>query len=183
MPEITHDELERLQEACWHAAHLARVASAFAQSAIMEPPAPGVERDTARLAVKDTLDTLVRDADVAAARLEDLVDVAGAGQQDEPATEKGALSCYCVHMADNDLAPRWRAGEVAVIAAAVPVEIDDEVLVAFADGTRTLRLLTAEDHATVTLGTFDGSPPVVHDRSAIVAMHYVCGRLKRPPAG
>jgi hypothetical protein len=35
----------------------------------------------------------------------------------------------------------------------------------------------------VALGTFDGSPPAVHDRRAIMAMHYVCGRLKRPPAG
>ena len=180
MPEITHDELERLQEACWHAAHLARVASAFAQSAIMEPPSPGTDRDTARLAVKDTLDTLVRDADAAAARLEDLVDVAGAGLQDEPPEAKGALSCYCARMTDNELAPRWRAGEVAVIDAAAPVGVNDEVLVAFADGTRTLRLLTAEDGATVTLGTFDASPPVVHDRSAIGAMHYVCGRMKRP---
>ena len=74
-----------------------------------------------------------------------------------------------------------------MIDAAAPIkvddEVDDEVLVAFADGTRTLRLLTGEDGATVTLGAFDGSPPVVHDRGAIVAMHYVCGRMKRPPAG
>lgn len=104
MPEISHDELERMQEAYWHAAHLARVASAFAQAALMEPPSPGQERDTARLAVKDTLDTLVRDADVAAARLEDLVDVAGAGQQDEPEATKGALNRYCVRMTDSELA-------------------------------------------------------------------------------
>ncbi|OIQ84991.1 hypothetical protein GALL_331840 [mine drainage metagenome] len=72
---------------------------------------------------------------------------------------------------------------MALIDSTAPVEVDGEVLVAFADGKRTLRLLTAEDRAAVTLGTFDGSPPVVHDRAAIVAMHCVCGRLKRQPAG
>ncbi len=71
MHELTAEDVDQLQEAYWHAAHLARVASAFAQTAIMEWPTTGVERDTARLAVKDTLDTLARDAEAAAKRLEE----------------------------------------------------------------------------------------------------------------
>lgn len=52
--------------ALWRAANLARAAQAYAERAILEPPAEAVERDGARLVVKDVLELLARDADAAA---------------------------------------------------------------------------------------------------------------------
>ena len=175
MCEATDDDILAAQEALWHAGHLARVASRFAQDAIMEPERDSVARDTARLAVKDTLDTLVRDVDAAAQRLGQQLTVAdGAEAQGVRTTTRGT---YCVRMTDDDLAPRWRLNDVAWIEPAEPAAVGDEVLVVFADGRRALHLLDGENHATVTLGTYDGAPPSVVDRTDIATLHFVRGRI------
>ncbi len=77
MRELTMDDILATQRDLVRAASLARVVSAFAQEAIAEPSDDPVERVGARIAVADTLGMLVRDAEAAAARLNDLL-VAGA---------------------------------------------------------------------------------------------------------
>ncbi len=84
---------------------------------------------------------------------------------------------YCVRMTDDDLAPRWRLNDVAWVEPTEPVVVGDEVLVVFADGRRALHLLNGEDHATVTLGTYDGAPPAVVDLTEIASLHFVRGRI------
>lgn len=73
MRNPTKEDFNAGVEALIHAANLARVASAFAQGAIIDPSGDEQERNTARLAVRDTLDTLVRDAHAAAERLAELL--------------------------------------------------------------------------------------------------------------
>lgn len=83
-----------------------------------------------------------------------------------------------VRIVANDLAPRWRVGEIALIDPSAHLAVDDDVLVEFVDGRRTLRRLVAETDAAVTLATDGRAPTVIHDRREIALMQYVCGRAR-----
>ena len=95
-------------------------------------------------------------------------------------TDEGAgpTARYYVRVISDDMAPRWRVGEGAMIDTEAPVGAGDDVLVEFASGGRILRRLAAEDASTVTLATYDGRPPTVHDRREIATLHFVCGRFR-----
>jgi phage repressor protein C with HTH and peptisase S24 domain len=83
---------------------------------------------------------------------------------------------YYVRVTANDMAPRFKAGDVAMIDPDAPPAVDDDVLIEFAAGGKAQRRLAAQSDRTLTLATYDGSPPAEYARREIAAMHCVVAR-------
>lgn len=92
----------------------------------------------------------------------------------DPTDER--LEGLSVHIVNDNLAPRWRAGEIALIDPDWPVKTGDDVLVEFAAGHRTLARLLSEDDHTLELDIHADSQPTVVARSEVAAIHCVVGR-------